>query len=693
METFNDSRQRTISLRPYQQEALTAIADAESRGIRRQLVALPTGTGKTVIFAHLLQQRSERALVLARKPGDPGKGEPKAVVLFETRGEGGYFILPGSPPGSHVTGRPYALMQGRLTSIPVISPEEREILLSCARAFDSMPARKDCAVGTASSTGSRPGDDFNRRATWDEILARHGWKKVCVRGEETYWRRSGKSVGVSATTNWKGLDLLKVFSTSTEFETETTYDKFAAYAVLNHNGDFRAAATALADAGYGGYVTIAASEPAPEPEEDAVNREERAAIQEEGCVSYCPNDHFLTRWIEYAGMRTDAAREYHEAAALVLLASATPNVRARIAPYPKGLATNLYALVIGDSTTSRKSTSQSFARDAQGRAMDRSLCADHFSPEGFVEILASRPRDCTTLYVDEFGEMLTRLHHAKYMAQLRGLFLTVYAGDSYDYRRHSKTGKHGAKIEDMDHVEDPHLSILGATTPAIFDQLMEQDIISGLLPRFAIVMPERKPPRRPFYQTSPDIEDMRRELIMWICRLHEWAMGDESHTVHFQSGVLECIDDYAAVLENECSSPQMTDAARARLQRLTPMAVKVAMLVAAGHPHVPNGSPLLEVTLTDTEAAISIVRRWQCDALRFAARVGESDFERTLQRCLRLVQAKGLVRRWTIARTAHVERKVLDSIRDTLLDRDLISVVKQDSNSGPSQEVWRKRAS
>src|SRR5262245_14809189 len=31
-------------------------------------------------------------------------------------------------------------------------------------------------------------------------------------------------------------------------------------------------------------------------------------------------DHFLGRWIAYASARTDAAHEYHEAAALVLLA-------------------------------------------------------------------------------------------------------------------------------------------------------------------------------------------------------------------------------------------------------------------------------------------------------------------------------------------------------------------------------------
>ena len=85
METFN---QRTISLRPYQQEALDAIADAESRGIRRQLVALPTGTGKTVIFAHLLQQRSECALVLAHREELIEQAASKILTIDPTAGVG-----------------------------------------------------------------------------------------------------------------------------------------------------------------------------------------------------------------------------------------------------------------------------------------------------------------------------------------------------------------------------------------------------------------------------------------------------------------------------------------------------------------------------------------------------------------------------------------------------------------------------
>jgi ATP-dependent helicase IRC3 len=56
-----------FDLRPYQQEALDAIVAAEVRGIRRPFLALPTGTGKTVVFAHLIQQRGGRSLVLVHR--------------------------------------------------------------------------------------------------------------------------------------------------------------------------------------------------------------------------------------------------------------------------------------------------------------------------------------------------------------------------------------------------------------------------------------------------------------------------------------------------------------------------------------------------------------------------------------------------------------------------------------------------
>ena len=135
---------------------------------------------------------------LAQRQGSDGK--PK--VLIETRGEGGYVLLPGSPPECHQLNRPYMLIQGDLAEIPTVSGEKRELLLNSARAFNEFIERKKVITGTSHSTGNRPGDVFNRKAVWEEILESHGWEKVGQRGKTTHWKRPGKGNGVSATTNY-----------------------------------------------------------------------------------------------------------------------------------------------------------------------------------------------------------------------------------------------------------------------------------------------------------------------------------------------------------------------------------------------------------------------------------------------------------------------------------------------------------
>jgi superfamily II DNA or RNA helicase len=57
----------SITLRPYQQQALTAIEAAALRGVQRQVVSLPTGAGKTIIFTHLLVHRHTRTLIVVHR--------------------------------------------------------------------------------------------------------------------------------------------------------------------------------------------------------------------------------------------------------------------------------------------------------------------------------------------------------------------------------------------------------------------------------------------------------------------------------------------------------------------------------------------------------------------------------------------------------------------------------------------------
>jgi Bifunctional DNA primase/polymerase, N-terminal len=206
---------------------------------------------------HLLYRCSEIAgnQKLALRPID---GPQKYKTLIETRGEGGLLIVDPSSGSVHPSGKPYRRVRGSVTSIATIPPAERAALFASVRQFNQVspadPVLRVCPAPRPSSfpsSGTRPGDLFNQRATWDEVLAPHGWELVRVVGEVGQWRKPAKEgTGISATTNYQGSDLLYVFSTSTIFEPQQGYTKFHAYTLLNHGGDFAAAARALAAQGY-----------------------------------------------------------------------------------------------------------------------------------------------------------------------------------------------------------------------------------------------------------------------------------------------------------------------------------------------------------------------------------------------------------------------------------------------------------
>jgi P4 family phage/plasmid primase-like protien len=110
------------------------------------------------------------------------------------------------------------------------------------------PVRLHSIDGMAVSS-ERPGERFNREASWDEILEPTGARCIAVAGDGTSrWTRPGKVGGVSATTDGGGQRVLYVFSDSwPPFEPGKSYSRFEAYALLQHNSDRKAAARALAE--------------------------------------------------------------------------------------------------------------------------------------------------------------------------------------------------------------------------------------------------------------------------------------------------------------------------------------------------------------------------------------------------------------------------------------------------------------
>lgn len=197
---------------------------------------------------------------LAIDPAAPGKER----CLIETRGEGGYALVPGCPLDCHETRRRYIHVAGkRLEELVPIEKAERDVLIRCARALSrepvpaSAPKKRTPFAPTIAEPGVRVGDDFdNRGPDWLDILGPFGWTCIRTRSGVREWCRPGKEQrGVSATTGFyrKGeMEWLYIFSTNAHpFEDRRAYTKFHAYTLLAHAGDFRATAKSLAEQGYG----------------------------------------------------------------------------------------------------------------------------------------------------------------------------------------------------------------------------------------------------------------------------------------------------------------------------------------------------------------------------------------------------------------------------------------------------------
>ncbi len=167
-------------------------------------------------------------------------GKEGIVTTAETKAEGGYALIPPSVG--------YITLQGDLLKLPLVSDEMHEELIDILRTFDEVedePATEYEWNPSKSTDTDRPGDRLNNNAKWNEILEPHGW----VEESKNHWRRPGKDSreGISATTDYDNRPMFYVFSTSASpFEANRGYSKFHAFTLLNHKGNFKEAAGALA---------------------------------------------------------------------------------------------------------------------------------------------------------------------------------------------------------------------------------------------------------------------------------------------------------------------------------------------------------------------------------------------------------------------------------------------------------------
>ena len=300
---------------------------------------------------------------LARRPGRAGEPKVKVTIELPT-----FAILAPSNGATHPSGRPYVHVSGGFDTIAAYTADERDDLIALARTFDALPrtVRGEPATPAGAATGTRPGDDFNRRQSWATLLGADGWTVKYIRDGEVFWYRPGKTAGShSATTNYHGSDLLYVFSSSTPFDTDVSYSKFGAYTVLHHGGDYRQAALALSKLGYGNHPDATAATAAPIPSPDP-------------CTLGDVNTVF-TRWLgeEYdlaalhAVLAVAAAEQLEGDPAWLLVVSGSGNAKTETVQSLRGAGAYITSTISSEGALLSGSAKRERTRDATGGLLRR----------------------------------------------------------------------------------------------------------------------------------------------------------------------------------------------------------------------------------------------------------------------------------------------------------------------------------
>jgi hypothetical protein len=192
-------------------EAWCELVESVCPGLLTRLVIVLTPSGGFHVYyrSSEIQGNQKLAQQLVKVPEGAKNGRwidgrfVTVKTLLETRGEGGYVLAPGSPPECHPIGKTYIMLSGDLLSIPIITPQERGIMLDAARLFNKFvrPERvyQQSSRRRQQDHTNRPGDHFNAMTDWHPLLTSHGWNYVFSRGKVSYWRRAGKPApGISA---------------------------------------------------------------------------------------------------------------------------------------------------------------------------------------------------------------------------------------------------------------------------------------------------------------------------------------------------------------------------------------------------------------------------------------------------------------------------------------------------------------
>ena len=395
-----------------------------------------------------------------------------------------------------------------------------------------------------------------------------------------------------------------------------------------------------------------------------LSNEERESISDRTTI--------VEDYIEWAKGTGDAAWQYHQAGVFTVLSTLLTG-RVRLPTSFGIILPNMWFMILGDTTLTRKSTAMDIAVDLLVEVDPGCMLATDGSIEGLLTSLSTRPGRPSLFLRDEFTGLMEMINKKDYYAGMLEVLTKLYDG---------KYQKRVLRKETIE-IKDPIVNVFaGGIKGKTMELLDERYVRSGFVPRFCFVMADTDLTR--MKPVGPPTNEGLAERI----KLYE--RFKEIHEHYWQT---EKSDDGSSIILPRMFNAELTKDAWARynaiesqmvsesldsfdpdlitpcMDRMAKSGLKAAVLIAASRS---LGERVL-VSHDDIIHGFYYVEQWRENTLDIVSNIGTTAGERKIESILNHIHRFPGSTKSDIMRRFKLTSRNASEMFDTLEQRGLVT--------------------
>lgn len=387
---------------------------------------------------------------------------------------------------------------------------------------------------------------------------------------------------------------------------------------------------------------------------------------------------FIEDYTKWAVEATDAIEEYHRLSAFMVLTSVISTSVRLPCSYHPAMVPNLWGMVLGDSTLSRKTTAMGMARDLILMPDPDTIVATDGTPEGLLTSLEQRPGKTSVFLIDEVSGFFESINRKEYQAGMRETLTYLYDSPPVLARTLRKE-----RIV----INSPMFILFcGGISDHVYEAVNENYVISGFLPRFLVVSGEADMNRlRDTHRPDKVVLDKGTKIKNTVADLNEQYAVEVATKIggatsmqmpRINADLTDKAWDFYGHIERTMRNTAADYEANRSIalptfERLSRSILKMSVLLAATHQE-PTKENTIEVSKDDVAQAAWYVQNWGEYSIDLIMHAGTGRQEKQLEKMVSSITANPGIHRGILMRRYKLSKREADDLLGTMEDRGLV---------------------